>query len=44
MGAFAKHASLIVVALFEMMSIEFIYAYFGKDWSLYACGELAQLA
>jgi hypothetical protein len=36
--------SLIVVALFEMMSSEFIYACFGLDMSFYACGELAQLA
>jgi hypothetical protein len=36
-----NHASQITVALFEMMSSEFIYAYFGWDRSLYACGGLA---
>jgi hypothetical protein len=36
-----KHASRISVALFEMMSSEFIYACFGWDRSLYSCGGLA---
>jgi hypothetical protein len=39
----AKHASRIFVALFEMMSSEFIYAYLGCDRSLYACGDLLNL-
>jgi hypothetical protein len=38
-----KHASRIIVALFEMMFGEFIYAYFGWDRSLYACGDLLNL-
>jgi hypothetical protein len=38
-----KHTSWIFVALFELMSIEFIYTYFGWDMSLYACGDLLNL-
>jgi hypothetical protein len=36
-----KHTSQIIVALFEMMSSEFIYSCFGWDRSLYAYGGLA---
>jgi hypothetical protein len=38
-----KHTSWIVIALFEMITSEFIYACLGWDRSLYACGGLLNL-
>jgi hypothetical protein len=38
-----KHMSRIIVAFFEMMPNEFIYACLGWDRSLYACGDLLNL-
>jgi hypothetical protein len=38
-----KHASRIIVALFVMMSNEFMYACHGWDRSLYTCGDLLNM-
>jgi hypothetical protein len=40
----AKHASRIIIAHLEMISVLFIYACLVWDWSPYTCGDFAQIA